>query len=187
MGYAQGTGLIDDTNPYYYTTYVLLYREDDAALKGVDSLSDSRLKGKAIGFLARTPPTSILAIHGLIGTAKPFEVRGNETASKVAQAMIGEIASGKLDAGVLWGPVGGYYAERSAEPLRLVPLVKETAGPSLIYGITMGVRPNEPQWKHTINKAISSSQNEINLILAGYNVPLLDDKGNSITAAAAER
>ena len=29
MGYAQGTGLIEDTNPYYYTSYVLIYREDD--------------------------------------------------------------------------------------------------------------------------------------------------------------
>ena len=26
MGYAQGTGLIEDTNPYYYTSYVLIYR-----------------------------------------------------------------------------------------------------------------------------------------------------------------
>ena len=30
MGYAQGTGLIEDTNPYYYTSYVLIYRENDA-------------------------------------------------------------------------------------------------------------------------------------------------------------
>ena len=34
MGYAQGTGLIEDTNPYYYTSYVLIYREDDSALAG---------------------------------------------------------------------------------------------------------------------------------------------------------
>ena len=42
---------------------------------------------------------------------------------------------------LLWGPVGGYYAERAAVPLKLVPLVKENAGPSTIYGITLGVRP----------------------------------------------
>src|SRR5680860_1886967 len=42
MGYAQGTGLIDDTNPYYHTSYVLITREDDADLKGVDRLSDPR-------------------------------------------------------------------------------------------------------------------------------------------------
>ena len=184
MGYAQGTGLIDDTNPYYYTSYVLIYRADDGSLEGVDSLSDPRLKDKAIGFFARTPPASILAMNGLVGSSKPFEVRADESASQAAIEMIGQIASGKLDAGLLWGPVGGYYAERAAVPLKLVPLVKEKAGPSTIYGITMGVRPNEPQWKHTINKLIAENQGEINVILAGYSVPLLDEKGNLITAAA---
>ena len=184
MGYAQGTGLIEDTNPYYYTSYVLIYRADDGSLAGVDSLSDPRLKDKAIGYFARTPPASILALHGLVGGAKPFEVHADDSASQAAIEMIGQIASGKLDAGLLWGPVGGYYAERADVPLKLVPLVKEKAGPSTIYGITMGVRPNEPQWKHTINKLIADNQGEINVILEGYSVPLLDEKGNLITAAA---
>jgi quinoprotein dehydrogenase-associated probable ABC transporter substrate-binding protein len=187
MGYAQGTGLIEDTNPYYYTSYVLIYRAGDQTLAGVERLSDPRLKGKRIGFFARTPPASILAINGLVGTAKPFEVDADESASKAAMTMIEDIASGRLDAGLLWGPVGGYYAERAGVPLKLVPLAKENAGPSTIYGITMGVRPNEPEWKHTINRLIAENQGEINVILEGYNVPLLDEKGNLITAAAAER
>ena len=187
MGYAQGTGLIEDTNPYYYTSYVLIYRQDDASLEGIERVSDPRLKGKTIGYFARTPPASILAMQGLVADAKSFDVHGDESASKAALKMIGEIASGELDAGLLWGPVGGYYAQRADVPLKLVPLVKENAGPSTIYGITMGVRPNEPQWKHTINKLIAENQGEINVILEGYSVPLLDDKGNLITAAAAER
>ena len=187
MGYAQGTGLIEDTNPYYYASYVLIYRQDDASLEGIDRLSDPRLKGKRIGFFARTPPASILAMHGLVVNAKPFDIHADESASKAATTMMAEVASGELDAGLLWGPVGGYYAQRADVPLRLVPLVKENAGPSTIYGITMGVRPNEPQWKHKINKLIAENQGEINVILQGYNVPLLDDKGNLIRAAAAER
>ena len=101
--------------------------------------------------------------------------------------MIEEIAAGKLDAGVLWGPVGGYYAQRGGVPLKLVPLVKETAGPRTIYGITMGVRPSDPQWKHKINKVIAENQDAIIVILQSYNVPVLDDRGNLITAATAER
>ena len=65
MGYAQGTGLIDDSNPYYRTSYVLIYRQDDPNLAGVDRLSDPRLKGKRIGLFARTPPASMLALYGL--------------------------------------------------------------------------------------------------------------------------
>jgi mxaJ protein len=187
MGYAQGTGLIEDTNPYYYTSYILIHRQDDQSLASVDRLSDPRLKGKKIGLFARTPPASILAMYGLAANAKLFEVDADESASKAAQTMIAEIASGELDAGLLWGPVGGYYAEQSAVPLRLVPLVKENAGPRTIYGITMGLRPNEPQWKHTINKLLAENQADIYAILESYNVPVLDENGNLIEAAAAER
>ncbi|MGH6867210.1 MAG: quinoprotein dehydrogenase-associated putative ABC transporter substrate-binding protein [Methyloceanibacter sp.] len=187
MGYAQGTGLIEDTNPYYHTSYVLIYRADDAALKGVDLLSDPRLKNKRIGLFARTPPASILAMYGLRSNAKPFENAPSAGASSAAQEMIDEIASGKLDAGLLWGPVGGYYAQASAVPLTLVPLVKEKAGPSTVYGITLGIRPNEPEWKHQINKVLAENQAEIDTILQGYNVPLLDHEGDLIAPGIAER
>lgn len=187
MGYAQGTGLIEDTNPYYYTSYVLIYRAGDPELDGVDRLSDPRLKNKRIGLFARTPPASILAMYGLVANAKPFEIRTGETQGKAAEAMLAEIASGTLDAGLLWGPVGGYYAKRAEVPLAVVPLVKETAGPSTIYGITMGVRPDEPEWKHKINKVIAENQEEINAILQAYDVPVLDKDGGMIELGAAER
>jgi mxaJ protein len=187
MGYAQGTGLIEDTNPYYYTSYVLIYREDDTDLAGVDNLADPRLKGKRIGVFARTPPASILAMHGLVPNSKPFEVYAGDSGSEAAKVMIAEIASGKLDAGILWGPVGGYFAQRSDVRLSLVPLVKETAGPTTIYGITMGVRPNEPQWKHRINKVLAENQHDIDVILQGYNVPLLNQEGELIASGTAGR
>jgi quinoprotein dehydrogenase-associated probable ABC transporter substrate-binding protein len=187
MGYAQGTGLIEDTNPYYYTSYVLIYREDDSSLAGVESLTDPRLKGKRIGFFARTPPSSVLAIHGLTANAKSFESHAGESATKAAVTMLDEIATGALDAGILWGPVGGYYAQRSQAPLTLIPLVKETAGPRAIYGITLGVRPDDPQWKHAINAFIASNEAGINAILQSYNVPVLDEQGNVVATAPAER
>jgi quinoprotein dehydrogenase-associated probable ABC transporter substrate-binding protein len=187
MGYAQGTGLIEDTNPYYYTSYVLLYREDDADLAGVDRLSDPRLKGKRIGIFARTPPASILAMYGLVANAKPFESKSGESGSKAAAQMVAEIASGEIDAGLLWGPVGGYSAQSSPVPLTLVPLVKEKAGPSTIYPITMGVRPKDPQGKHKFNKVIAENQPEINAILQSYGVPLLDQNGDLIEPGTAER
>ena len=70
---------------------------------------------------------------------------------------------------------------------RAVPLVKETAGPSTIYGITMGVRPNRPEWKHRINKVIAENQQDINAILQSENVPVLDKAGGVIELGAAER
>lgn len=66
-------------------------------------------------------------------------------------------------------------------------MVKESAGPSTIYGITMGVRPNDPQWKHKINKVIAENQGDINLILQSYDVPLMDPEGTLIELGTAER
>lgn len=187
MGYAQGTGLVEDTNPYYRTSYVLIYRQDDQGLAGVENLSDDRLKSKKIGILARTPPASIMAMNGLMANAKSFEVNADRTSGSPAEDVIAAVASGEIDAGILWGPLGGYYAQRSKVPLALVALVKEKAGPSTIYGITMGVRPDEPEWKHKLNKLIAENQGDINAMLREYNVPLLDEDGNLIKGSTAER
>jgi mxaJ protein len=187
MGYAQGTGLIEDTNPYYRTSYVLIYRQNDKSLVGIESLADDRLKSKTIGILARTPPVSIMAMNGLMANARSFEVMGDRSASDAAAAVIAAIASGEIDAGILWGPLGGYYAQNAKVPLALVPLVKEKAGPATIYGITMGVRPDEPEWKHKLNKVIAQNQADINAMLSEYNVPLLDENGNLIKTSTAER
>ncbi|MDJ0512835.1 MAG: quinoprotein dehydrogenase-associated putative ABC transporter substrate-binding protein [Methyloceanibacter sp.] len=182
MGYAQGTGLIEDTNPYYYTSYVLITRTEDADLKDVAALSDPRLKSKRIGFLAHTPPASILTVRGLAENAKPFDARSGESQASVAQDMIKQIVSGELDAGLLWGPVGGYYAALSDTPLTVVPLVKERAGPATIYGITLGVRPNEPQFKHQVNKVLAENADEITSILKDFHVPVLDQEGQVVAA-----
>lgn len=182
MGYAQGTGLIEDTNPYYYASYVLITRGDDAGLNGVTSLSDPRLKSKRIGLVARTPPASILAMNGLIANAKPFDDHSGGSQAALAQEMIAEIESGELDAGLLWGPIGGYYASRSSVPLTVVPLVKENAGPATFYGITLGVRPNDPQFKHQLNKVLAENSAEITAILQDYDVPVLDHDGEPVTS-----
>jgi len=187
MGYAQGTGLIEDSNPYYHTSYALITRVGNADLKGVNTLSDPRLKSKRIGVFARTPPMSILAMHGLIENAKPFEALSSESQSKAAEEMIEEIVAGRLDAGILWGPVGGYYAEAAPQPLSVVPLIKEKVGPTTFYGVTLGVRPSEPQFKHEINKVLADNQHDIDVILRDYNVPILNREGEVIAAGGASQ
>ena len=39
--------------------------------------------------------------------------------------MAEEVAAGQIDAGVLWGPIAGYYAQRVTPHLVVVPLLKE--------------------------------------------------------------
>ena len=41
----------------------------------------------------------------------------------------------------------------------------------------MAVRYNETEWKHTVNSVLKELQPEINEILHGYGIPLLNDRG----------
>ncbi len=163
----------------------MISRAGDADLADVETLSDPRLESKQIGIFAGTPPASILALSGLIENTKSFDVRSGESQTKAAKAMIDEVASGELDAGILWGPVGGYYATRTDVPLRSVPLANEQFGPVTVYGITLGLRPDEPAFKHEVNRVLAENQSEIDLILQSYNVPVLTAAGEVKPVAEA--
>ena len=102
MGYAQGDELVLNTNPYYRSTYALVYRPG-AGLDGVDRLADARLSGKRIGVVAGTPPATVMAGLGLIQQAKPYPLLVDRRYDSPGERMIGDIRSGDIDAGVLWG------------------------------------------------------------------------------------
>jgi quinoprotein dehydrogenase-associated probable ABC transporter substrate-binding protein len=178
MGDAQGDDLVQTTNPYYHAFYALVVRSG-SGLDDVQSLSDPRLKGKHIGLIAGTPPATIMAKNGLIGDAKPFPLMVDTRVDAPSKAMIDEIVSGAIDAGVLWGPIGGYYAKHASVPLTVIPLVHEQGAP-MDFRISMGVRRSDQDWKRTLNRLISDNQGEINKILIEYGVPIVDEEGDAI-------
>ncbi len=75
MGYAQGDELVLNTNPYYRSTYALVYRKG-TGLDGVDTLADPRLQGKRIGVVAGTPPGTVMARLGLIAARQALSADG---------------------------------------------------------------------------------------------------------------
>jgi hypothetical protein len=121
-----------------------------------------------------------MALDGLLGTAKSFQLVVDRRYSSPAEEMVAAIINGDLDAGVLWGPVGGSYAKHSPVPLSVVPLTKETKGPRMAFRITMGIRSGEPDWKHQLNDLIAANQNEINAILLDFGVPILTENDQRI-------
>jgi quinoprotein dehydrogenase-associated probable ABC transporter substrate-binding protein len=179
IGFPQGDELVQNTNAYYRSAYALVTRAD-SPLASVETLEDPRLQGKSIGVIARTPPATSMAANGLLGTAKPFQLVVDRRYSSPAEEMVAAIIDGDLDAGVLWGPLGGYYAKHSAVPLSVVPLTKETKGPRMAFRITMGIRSGEPDWKHQLNDFIAANQNEINAILLDFGVPILTENDQRI-------
>jgi quinoprotein dehydrogenase-associated probable ABC transporter substrate-binding protein len=179
MGAPQGDDLVQVTNPYYRTAYALVFKPG-SGLDGVDTLEDPRLKGKHIGIVAGTPPGNNMAVNGLMANAKPYPLVVDTRVDSSAAAMTHDLESGEIDAGVLWGPMAGYYARQASVPMTVVPLVKETTGPRLAYRIAMGVRFADQDWKRLLNRLIAENQPAINKVLLSFGVPLLDDGDHPI-------
>lgn len=181
MGYAQGDELVQNTNAYYRSTYVMVYKKD-SGLDGVETIEDPRLADKRIGIVGGTPPSTNIAAAGLLKKAKNYPLMvDTRFLPSMAEVMIKDMLDGVIDVAILWGPMAGYYARESKADLTVVPLVKEKTGSRMMYRITMGVRPSDQEWKRTLNQVIRENQEEINKILLEYNVPLIDEQNRPIT------
>jgi quinoprotein dehydrogenase-associated probable ABC transporter substrate-binding protein len=186
MGIPQGDDVVQVTNPYYRTAYALVAKPG-SGLDGADTLADPRLKGKRIGIVAGTPPADYLAVNGLMAHAKPYPLVIDTRVDSSAAAMMRDLASDEIDAGILWGPMAGYYARQAASAVSLVPLVKEVGGPRLAYRIAMGVRHTDQEWKRLLNRKIAEDQDAINKLLLSFGVPLLDDKDRPLSTDSIAR
>jgi quinoprotein dehydrogenase-associated probable ABC transporter substrate-binding protein len=183
IGTAQADEFTLNTNPYYRTTYALVFKQN-SGLDGVKSIMDPHLKGKRVGIQAGTPPADQVALAGLMEKAKPYRLMVDTRFDNPMQEMVNDIRSGEIDLGVLWGPYAGYYASRGGEKLTVVPLLEEVPGTTkLEYRITMGVRMGETGWKRRINEIIAKRQGDIDAILLDYGVPLVDEDNQLITVA----
>ena len=180
MGVPQGDDVVQVTNPYYRTAYALVFKQG-SGLDGVDTLGDPRLQGKRLGIVAGTPPSNYLVRYGLMARAKPYPLVIDTRVDSSAAAMMRDLAAGEIDAGILWGPMAGYYARQLGAAVMVVPLVQDTGGPRLAYRIAMGVRHSDQEWKRLLNRKIWENQHAINMILLSFGVPLLDENDQPLS------
>ncbi len=175
MGTVAGDEIMQTTNPYYFTTYMMFYRSDkNLAVEGVQ---DARLTGLRLGVVAGTPPADLLVRHDLMSHTKPYALTVDTRAESPTHQMVQDVVDGTIDIGFLWGPIAGYYRKHDDLPLTLVPLKDEPGAARMEYHIAMGVRANEPEWRRRINAAILKRQSDMTAILRDYGVPLLNERG----------
>jgi quinoprotein dehydrogenase-associated probable ABC transporter substrate-binding protein len=173
------------TAPYYRSTYVLVFPKG----KGLDQIKtgtdlfelslDARRK-LVIGIYDRSPASTWLVKHGWEQQAKPYPILNADPEQYPGEIIEKDLAQGKIDAAIVWGPIGGYFAKRVRDvDLTLVPL-KSEPGVKFDYEIAMGVRYGELEWKKVVDKLLADNQAAITGILREYNVPLLDESGNPV-------
>ncbi len=173
LGMVSGDDLVQNSNPYYRSTYALVTRTTDGYK--ATTLNSPELKGHAIGVVAGTPPVDALVASGYAAQLRPYRLVVDTRYNAMGQDMINDLTSGAIDFGVLWGPIAGYFAKHSTVPLTLAPLVNEPDKLKIEYRITMGVRHNEPKLKHLLNAELKKLKPQIDAILNDYGVPRIDD------------
>lgn len=178
MGTVAGDEIMQTTNPYYFTTYMMFYRADKGF--AFDGPQDSRLANLRLGVVAGTPPTDLLVRHELMSHTKPYALTVDTRSESPTHQMVEDVMDGTVDVGFLWGPIAGYYRKHDDLPLTLVPLKNEPGAARMEYHIAMGVRANEPEWRRQVNAAIVKRQGEITAILRDYGIPLLNEQGELI-------
>ena len=173
------------TAPYYRSTYALVYRKGHG-LDQVQSGSDlvalpADVRGKlTIGIYDRSPAAYWLVKHGMEAQAKPCPRMSPDPDRYPGEIIDKDLAQGRIDAAIVWGPIAGYFAKRVHDvDLVVIPLQSEP-GVKFDYAIAMGVRQGDAEWRATVDKLIAENKPAITAILREYNVPLVDERGESI-------
>jgi quinoprotein dehydrogenase-associated probable ABC transporter substrate-binding protein len=180
MAVPVGFDQVSATKPYYRSTYALVFAKGrglDAVHSGEDflRLEPALLARLRIGLYDRSPASAWLNKHHLVEQGVPYPIMSADPDQYPGQIIEKDLASGRLDAAIVWGPIAGYFARRVTAPaLQVVPLQSEP-GVRFDYPIAMGVRYGEPAWKQQIEGLIDAKRAEILAILQSYGVPLLDD------------
>jgi mxaJ protein len=182
MSVPAGYEQVSATTPYYRSTYALVYRKGKgldqvrtgAELEALPSAFRNRLK---IGIYDKSPASAWLAKHGLEEQAKLYLMMSPDPEQYPGEIIERDLAQGKIDAAIVWGPIAGYFAKRVRNVELVVVPLRSEPGVKFDYAIAMGVRFGEPEWKARVQKLIAENQAAITAILREYNVPLVDEGG----------
>jgi quinoprotein dehydrogenase-associated probable ABC transporter substrate-binding protein len=174
IGTVAGVEDMATTDAYMHTGYVMVTRERDHI--GADHVNDWHIAGRRFGLIAATPPTNLIIDANLMDQTSIYQLMVDTRIDQPGHAMITDLATGKIDVGLLWGPIAGFYIQHDKLPLRLTFLYPDASKVRLDYHIAMGVRPGDVAFRRRLNTVIAKDRDKITDILRGYGVPLLDEQ-----------
>jgi len=180
MGVPVGFDQVSVTKPYYRSTYALVFArgkglDDVNSADDVLRLDPKRLATLRIGVYDRSPASEWLNKHGLVERGVPYQIMNADPDQYPGEIIEKDLAAGKLDAAIVWGPIAGYFAQRVKSPQLVVVPLKSEPGVRFDYQMAMGVRYGEREWKQQVEALIDSRQAEIAAILKEYGVPVVDE------------
>ena len=169
------------TEAYFTSTYVLVVAKG----RGLDDITEPAMLAQAvadgrpvkIGLADQGPGQLWVFRNGLMGNMVPYVGQPGDPHVNPGEVLMRDIAAGKIDAAIVWGPTAGYFAKTLADQgqFTLMPLHDDPKYQDMKfeYSMAMAVRFGETEWKAKVEELINQNRDKINSILKDYGVPLL--------------
>jgi mxaJ protein len=176
-GVASNVEMLATSRPYYRSTYMFVTRAGDR-LAGL-TLDDARLRRLRIGVqmvgndAMNTPPAHALARRGIVGNVRGYMLYGDYSRPDPPAEIVRAVARGEVDVALVWGPLAGYFAKRSAVPLRLEAVTPWLDGAQwpMAYDISVGVRKDDAALLREIDGVLARRAGAVRALLDRYAVP----------------
>lgn len=180
MGVPVGFDQVAVTKPYYRSTYALVLPrgrglDDVKSTEDFLKLDRATLAKLRIGVYDRSPASEWLGKHGLVDNGVPYKMLNADPQQYPGEIIERDLAAGKLDAAIVWGPIAGFFAKRVKQPELVVVPMKSEPGVRFDYQMAMGVRYGEREWKQQVEALIDARRGEIAMILQEFGVPVVDE------------
>jgi mxaJ protein len=160
------------TKPYYRSAYTIITRKDSGPQ--VRSLNDPALRAVKVGVQENSPAHETLAEMGLLKNVVGYVV--NYTADQPESGQIvTDLAAGKIDVAIVWGPLAGYFVKRQTVALEVTPILEGSPARPFVYDFSVGVRRPAKELLPQIDAALARRQADIRKILEEYGVPLVQE------------
>jgi mxaJ protein len=175
MGMSTDVDNLRTSKPYYRSGYVFVYRK--SSNYNIKDWNSPDLRKGIIGIVGESPPTIALRDNDLMANAHPYRLQRD--LNFPPSLMIDDLVAGKNDIAIIWGPIGGYFAKQSKEPLVVVPIPEFKSERNAFdsqkgkseFNISVAVRKKDKDRMEMIQGALDRNQSKIMKILDDYGIP----------------
>jgi mxaJ protein len=175
MGMSTDVDNLRTSKPYYRSGYVYVYRK--SSNYNIKDWNSPDLRKGIIGIVGESPPTIALRDNDLMANAHPYRLQRD--LNFPPSLMIDDLVAGKNDIAIIWGPIGGYFAKQSKEPLVVVPIPEFKSERNAFdsqkgkseFNISVAVRKKDKDRMEMIQGALDRNQSKIMKILDDYGIP----------------
>lgn len=172
------------TRPYYTTTYMLVYAKGrgipvvETPAEFAALVKDREKSEFEIGLSDMGTAQQLWVLRNdMMDQIVPYQGMPGDPKHNPGELLMKDIAAGKIDAAIVFGPTAGYYAKKLSDQADfvLLKMKDDPNNPQMRFEISlaMAVRYGEDKWKQKVNELIEENRDEIYAILEEYGVPIL--------------